>query len=1056
MKRTLALFGISCLLVIAAPVAADSPETGIVVGRAVDSNGDPMPGVTVTLSGERGEKVSITDADGAYRFALVTPGPYTVRGALDSYGTAESAVRVTPGTRSEVGLTMVLEAAGEITVVAEAPVINRFESTSAGTITSDVAGNVTSVNSNYYSALALLPGVTSDGDLADEYPGTNGSRWMEAAVFVDGVDTTYTRRGGSRLYLPQIAISSTSLQSTSGSAEYGRATGGVTNVTTKSGTNRFHGEYYAHRQQGDWVSEFKHHPELAERVNCKYRTVVEPHLLARSPYCNPDFFVRTEEQKAYSDLTLQGSLGGPLARNKAWFFVAAADTNTFSSQETYGGDIVDNSAYVGSRIAKLNFQPSPSHALSAYYTSSPLDITFILGDLPADRYTATPHVFGGELLTTNWNWSASQDVFMEFKLAFHDSSEHKPLNAGTGYDLESALLEKQQDPRYPANDQGPHSPGNNFDGYIGYDGQDHWWNGWILDNGFGRNDYPRDQANARTTWFASENHEALFGVDWQSVGWVQNLQRNNTYSGNQFNVSSPSGFDVCSIIALGYRLCVLQDYAPADLVGEPVLDGTRSSNVAFFARDRFSAGDHWTFNLGLRYEDQVHKNDVRRTVIDATDVSPRIFTAYDFRGDGKTLLSLNLGRSYQHMPQDLVNNHLLEGWNGTNAFDRFIYCDPAAAFFLAHVCRGVGYTGLVGRQRPGVMWQQIDAGVLPNVEIEPYFKDEVDLSLRWALNSSWYFQASAIYWTFQNSIGTTQQRLPNGDFFTLTENYKDYEDVLSAIGLVDPDVLANFDEGKRTYRSLQLQLNRNFRNNWALYNNLTLADAKGHFWGGLFDNTNSDYGRNLDVGLTQGHIDSCTGGQSVTLGGQPVIGADGNPIVRPYPVDCEAALSGFLGQPVSTINRYGTVGENNKVTWNSYGWKTWNLGNSGQTFTLGGSFSWRSGKPWQRQAGAGLGGCGNTFEGCDPVQAAISSGTALYLEPRGTRDPLNSNWNVNLQLNWEFRIRGDLRGSLRLDGSNVTNNQELQRVTSQGEVDTSRYIGWQDPRKFALSATMSF
>ena len=420
------------------------------------------------------------------------------------------------------------------------------------------------------------------------------------------------------------------------------------------------------------------------------------------------------------------------------------------------------------------------------------------------------------------------------------------------------------------------------------------------------------------------------------------------------------------------------------------------------------------------------------------------------------LLSLNLGRSYQHMPQDLTNNHLLEGWNGTNAFDRFIYCDQLAALFLSYVCKGVGYTGLVGRQRPGIMWQQIDAGAIPNVDIEPYFKDEVDLSLRWALNSSWYFQASAIYWTFQNSIGTTQQRLPNGDFFTLTENYKDYEEVLGAIGLVDPDVLANFDEGKRTYRSLQLQLNRNFRNNWALYNNLTLADAKGHFWGGLFDNTNSDYGRNLDVGLTQGHIDSCTGGQSVTLGGQPVIGADGNPIVRPYPVDCEAALSGFLGQPVSTINRYGTVGENNKVTWNSYGWKTWNLGNSGQTFTLGGSFSWRSGKPWQRQAGAGLGGCGNTFEGCDPVQAAISSGTALYLEPRGTRDPLNSNWNVDLQLNWEFRIRGDLRGSLRLDGSNVTNNQELQRVTSQGEVDTSRYIGWQDPRRFALSATMSF
>ena len=90
------------------------------------------------------------------------------------------------------------------------------------------------------------------------------------------------------------------------------------------------------------------------------------------------------------------------------------------------------------------------------------------------------------------------------------------------------------------------------------------------------------------------------------------------------------------------------------------------------------------------------------------------------------------------------------------------------------------------------------------------------------------------------------------------------------------------------------------------------------------------------------------------------------------------------------------------------------------------------------------------------MQAAISSGTALYLEPRGTRDPFNSNWNIDLQLNWEIPIRGDLRGSVRVDASNVTDNQEALRWSSQGEVNTSRYIGWQRPRRFALSAAFSF
>ncbi|MCE2558953.1 MAG: hypothetical protein J4F98_10165 [Acidobacteria bacterium] len=64
MKRVLTLLGCTLLLLFAAPVAADSPETGVVLGRAVDANGDPMPGVTVTITGDRGDKVAITGAEG--------------------------------------------------------------------------------------------------------------------------------------------------------------------------------------------------------------------------------------------------------------------------------------------------------------------------------------------------------------------------------------------------------------------------------------------------------------------------------------------------------------------------------------------------------------------------------------------------------------------------------------------------------------------------------------------------------------------------------------------------------------------------------------------------------------------------------------------------------------------------------------------------------------------------------------------------------------------------------------------------------------------------------
>jgi len=844
----------------------------------------------------------------------------------------------------------------------------------------------------------------------------------------------------------------------------------IGNGAAKSGTKGWHGDGFGFRQQGSWVSEYKSHPELAEREGCRWREVINPDNVPFAPSCQADFFKRDEREKDSSDTSYQVFLGGPLARNRLWFAASLAETNSFSSQELFSGDVVDNSAYVEGRLLKFDYQPSPSHSLQANYTASPLDITFILGDFPADRYSATPHEFGGELLTGSWNWSASQDLFLEFKLSSHDSSEHKRLNAGTGFDLESALLEKQEDPRYPGNPAlGRHSPGNNAHGYIGYRGGEwHLFNGWLLDNGFGLNDYPRDQANIRATWFASESHEALFGLDWQEVGWEQDLQRNNIYYGREFDASSPTGFLDCGLIDWPQQThyCHYEDYTPPDLIGTERLRGTRSSNLAAFLRDRFTAGDHWSFNLGLRWENQVHKNDVRRTVVDSSSVAPRLLTSYDIRRDGTMLVHLNLARAYQHLNQELVNNYLLEGWNGTNAYDRLVYCAPIDAIYI-QVCDGPGYTGLLGKLRPGEMYRQIDAGTIPAVDIEPYYKDEIDLMYSWTFGArrQWFFQASAIHWEYKNSIGTTEQRLPNGNYFRFTENYKDYERVLGALGVVDPAVMANFEEGKRTYESLQLQLNKVFRNGWAFGNNFTYADAKGHYWGGLFDNTNSDYGRNLDVVLNQQHIDSCTRAQSVLYNGLPVVGADGQTLSRKYPMDCQALLEPFLGQPVSTINRYGTVHENNKYVWNTWGFKNWRIGGGSHNLALGGHFQWRSGKPWQRVEGASLGATCDTqfwepgFElECDPTQTLISSGTGLYLEPRGSRDGFNSTWRLNLQVTYSFPLgwREDFSGFVRIDGQNLTNNQDLLRINNGGEVSASRYIGWQSPRRWNIVAGFRF
>ena len=168
------------------------------------------------------------------------------------------------------------------------------------------------------------------------------------------------------------------------------------------------------------------------------------------PNCNSDFFLRSPEEEDLSDNTLQTALGGPIKKDKAWFFLSFAQIDSFTAKKTFSGDLVDNSANIDSQMAKLNFQPSQSHSLSASYIGTPLDLNFIIAPPTADKYARPSTSSAAELLNFNWNWSYSSNIFLETKIAQQTSDENKFLNAGDGSSLESALAEKQQEPSLPA------------------------------------------------------------------------------------------------------------------------------------------------------------------------------------------------------------------------------------------------------------------------------------------------------------------------------------------------------------------------------------------------------------------------------------------------------------------------------------------------------------------------------------------------------------------------------------------------------------------------------
>jgi hypothetical protein len=1022
---SIAVAALSLISLLVTAAVADAPETGVVNGVVTDAGGSPLPGVSVMLIGERGEKATVTGDDGRYQFVLVQPGGYKVSASLEGMGTAEGSATVNAGGRETVDLELKLETAEEITVTSEAPMVDKFNVTAGATVQAEIGTQTAGTTRSFYGLLSALPGVASDAENADiqgTRPSVNGSHFADQYVFVDGVDATWGKYGGSRLFIPTTSVTEVAMEAGGSSAEYGRSIGSSTNVIVKSGTNQFHGAALVQRQEVDWGSDYKDQPILEERQFVPFPR---------------DWLKLDDLEKDAKSTGYEASFGGPFKKDKAWFFIAWSDFDDNATEKLLGGDPQDASFQMESQVAKLNFQPSAAHTVTASYMDTPSKRVY--SHPPSfDYWTPTPHDISSDLASLTWNWSISSNLFLEAKLAAQESTEHKLLNCGS-VDVATCLAKKQQDRgpdgvgdlRFPANPAaGPHWPGNNYGVYLDQGFVGAWHNGWILDDGFGNNVFPRDQANASFSQFAGAGHEIKYGLDYQDTKWEGEQSRTSLYSGIGFDALNPYGYRNAGITATACSFalgtaCLFRDYNAEFLTSDRGSGDSEVENLAAFVRDRFTVGDHWTFNLGFRAETQKGLNDVRRTVFEDDYVSPRASASYDVHGNGGMLFSLNVGRYHALLNQAWIYQRLDDQWQGTRGFRDWLFCSPTdialgnGALFnnpLFAQCRekGIGYNVLFRDFADVTIWELVDQGYFDS-NITPYYKDEAILGFEWQFAGNWALDAKAIYWELGDMIGSTVQLGPRGEQFELAANYKDYPEIIAKLeaarranGLpqaVSQETLDNFEEGVKEYQALQLQVNRRFQGGWALYNNLTWSETETTGSGAWWNNTNSEYGEELHVTLTPAMITACQNNQAA----------------RSHPVDCVGKLTPFLGQAVSTINRLGKDNNTDRpIIFNSFGFKRFDLGH--HDLTVGGHFSFQSGLPWVREESVPIPLTGATGGN------AASDSVLLMIDPfaaGGRRTP--DIYTLNLSTAWGFPLGWkNLRGELRVESINVTNQQELQ------------------------------
>src|SRR5919205_452596 len=280
---------------------------GSVVGTVTDQTGAALRGAAVTLTnnatGERRQALSA--AGGDYQFLNLVPGAYRVQVEQTGFKRATRdnvEVTVSGAVRADISLQL-----GDVTqsieVEAAAPLLQTENANLSQVVNSRAVEELPVNGRNVLNLTALVPGVvpqgTTDGNAitgknifaAGNYQ-IGGGQANQGAVYYDGVPANSALGNLVNMVPSPDAISEFRVQTNSNSSEYGRYSGGVINISSRAGTNEYHGSAYEY-----------------------FRNTV---LNANQFFANATGQGKTPFKQNQYGLTG----GGPIKKNKLFFFVA--------------------------------------------------------------------------------------------------------------------------------------------------------------------------------------------------------------------------------------------------------------------------------------------------------------------------------------------------------------------------------------------------------------------------------------------------------------------------------------------------------------------------------------------------------------------------------------------------------------------------------------------------------------------------------------------------------------------------------------------------------------
>jgi Carboxypeptidase regulatory-like domain/TonB dependent receptor-like, beta-barrel/TonB-dependent Receptor Plug Domain len=793
-------------------------------GRVLDEQGGVLPGASVLIRNEDTGmfRQASSGADGTYFLTGITPGSYELTVELPGFKKyARRGLRLEIGKTASVDVS--LEVGGvqeEMTVTAEAPIVDVTSKEVGGNITNRELTDLPSVNRNFIGFIGLLPGVIpniSTESFGSDSVNVNGQDARNNNYLLDGAnnnDDVIGQRAGTQARTPIEAIQEFQVLTSQFDAEFGRSAGAVINAITKQGGNTFHGSAFG--------------------------------FLQDASFTDKDYFVKknglTKPDTRFAQYGF--TLGGPVVRDKAHFFVSVervandrASTINIPARPDLNASPTTQDR-VWNTMIRFDHQINASHTWNVRWLreSSPQKNQIIASNAGPPGSTNLPVALAAsreesdidQTVVASLNSSFGGSRFNTFRATFtrEDVAFANPGFNGNG---------QHQDELPPTLR------------YLTYVDQQNNIAQARVNNAY--------QLEDTFAWFVSGkggDHNIRTGIQYEYVDIDFTAQ--DSFNGI-FSFRTNSPFDPADPRTYPERLTIR--------VPGPLAYTQKEHFFGVFAQDKWRVNDRLTLSLGLRYDveripleelNNPRFSDPNGYPVDKNNFAPRVGFAYDLAGDGKTVVRAGAGRFYDKTHFEIITAVRTAGVFSNSFITNFPAnaADPGPSNGqlpsdpLLRNGPSVDRTLLAQLFPAGSTVRNTGTVTLDNPDRVVPYSDQVSIGFERALAADLSMSVDYVHAWGRDQWVTTD----------LNPGVRVDTSRTGRIERVDPafvtSVFTRTNEGKTDYDALELQLEKRWSHSYRFRASYTLAKSRGNTTGDAFYQAQFQFLDDLNLDQAEG------------------------------------------------------------------------------------------------------------------------------------------------------------------------------------------------------------